>query len=237
MEALNAFIRPNRHFSVYLEKQLAEGRISSSLKRFGTGEFLFREGELIEHTFYILKGLVRLFAVNEEGCSKTVFFHKAKTLVGFQTLREEDHHSILNAITCTPCELMAISGSDYNKLLQKDAQASYHMTQYLFQMLTLQTREAVNASFYSVFQRLSALLLVLAEEQGMTEPPVTIPYSNQDFAEMLGVHRNSITIALNGLRKAGCIEKKRSGLVIVYFGKLKLIVRDMIPRRPAPVPI
>jgi DNA-binding transcriptional regulator YhcF (GntR family) len=105
------------------------------------------------------------------------------------------------------------------------------MIQYLFEMLASQAREAVNASLYPVLQRLAALLMVLAEEQGSLEPPALIPYSNQELAEILGVHRNSVANAIASLKAAGCVEKKNNGLIIVYFGKLKNIAKGMMPQR------
>jgi CRP-like cAMP-binding protein len=230
MEAINQFIKPIKNLSAILEEGFSNGTIPYVTRQLGTGDYLFREGEETINTFYITKGLVRLFSVTEDGYSKTLFYHKAKTLIGFQYFRE-DPHSILNAVCCTPCEVFAIRSTGFRTLLIHNAEASFAMNQYVFEMMALLAREAVNASLFSVLQRLAALLIVLAEEQNGGAPPVLIPYSNQELAEMLGVHRNSVTNAVSSLKAAGCIEKKNSGLIIVYFGKLKSIAKGLTPQR------
>jgi CRP-like cAMP-binding protein len=230
MEAISLFIRQHKEFSRFIESNLGNGSLPYKKRQIETGGYLFKEGDDAHDTFYITRGLVRLYSVNEEGYTKTLFFHKAKTLIGFQNFRE-DSRSILNAVASTPCELLVITASDFRALLLSDAQGSFYMIQYLFEMLASQAREAVNASLYPVLQRLAALLMVLAEEQGSLEPPALIPYSNQELAEILGVHRNSVANAIASLKAAGCVEKKNNGLIIVYFGKLKNIAKGMMPQR------
>ena len=102
------------------------------------------------------------------------------------------------------------------------------MSQYLFKMLALQTREAVNSSIYPVLQRFAALLLNLAHEIGTTQEPVLIPFSNAELAEMLGVHVNSVANAITSLRRAGCIDKQRNYLAIINVAKLHSVAENLV---------
>lgn len=99
---------------------------------------------------------------------------------------------------------------------------------YLFSMLALETREAVNSSIYSVLQRFAALLLNLAHEFGANHEPALLPFSNAELAEMLGVHVNSIANAITSLRRSGCIDKQRSYLAIIDFEKLRSVAENLV---------
>ena len=105
------------------------------------------------------------------------------------------------------------------------------MAQYLFEMMALQTREAVNAAIYPVLQRFSALLLTLMSEFSAAHAPAIVPFSNDDLAEMLGVHVNSITNSISALRKAECVERQRGALVITDFKKLKSVAESLIANK------
>jgi CRP-like cAMP-binding protein len=225
MEAANLLIKPSEGLSDKLEELLSNGSLPHTRKSFASGSFVFHEGEAIGDTYYINRGLVRLYSETADGYSKTLFYYKSRTLVGLQSLRD-DHSSILTAQALTPCDTFMIKGSDLNKLLISDTGICFDLAKHLFEMMALLAREAVNASLFSVQQRLAALLLVLAEEHGGVEP-VHIPYNNQMLAHMLGVHRNSVVNALRTLRDSSCVEKTQTGLIIVHGEYLQNIAQGM----------
>jgi DNA-binding transcriptional regulator YhcF (GntR family) len=74
---------------------------------------------------------------------------------------------------------------------------------------------------------MGSLMLAIAEDQGSAPPPVVIPYSNLELAEMLGVHRNSVNNALAALKRSRCIDKKNFGLMILDLEKLADISRGI----------
>ena len=230
MEAISIFIRPHEEISRAIEEAIQTQAIKAWPMSLKSGEYLFREGENIRQTFYISRGLVRLSSNNIDGRSKTVFFHKAGTLIGFQWLNQgnERKPSILNARATSTCELFAIDGKSFFDYMRGNGDLSYWMCEYLFKMLSLQAREAVNASVYPVLQRFAALVLALTRELGSLQAPAIVPFSNAELAEMLGVHPNSIANAITSLRKSDCVEKQRSFLVVTDFRKLKNVAESLI---------
>ena len=159
-----------------------------------------------------------------------IFLSLIHIFIGFQGFRPEVDRkpSVLNAKATTKVEAFAIDAERFGSYLKTHGDVCYAMAQYLFEMMSLQTREAVNASVYPVLQRFSALLLTLAREFNSAQAPAIIPFSNEELAEMLGVHVNSITNSVVALRNADCAERQRGALVITDFKKLKSIAENLI---------
>lgn len=225
VEAINLFVKANPMLKDTVEKLVSERAIRFDRVELNANEYLFREGDDIRRTFYVQKGLIKLSSDTADGYTKTVFLHKAGTLLGFQGLQElEDRKpSILNAKASMMSSVIALDAADFGAFLEAHGDICYEMTRYLFSMLALQTRESVNSSVYNVLQRFAALLLKLAQELGGTSEPALIPFSNAELGEMLGVHVNSINNAIDSLRKSGCIDKQRSYLAIIDFKKLTAV--------------
>lgn len=223
MEAINLFVKIQPQLKAAVEAMIATKRVRCSSITLNAGDYLFREGDDVRCTFYVQKGLVKLLSESAEGYSKTVFLHKAGTLLGFQGFQqgESNKPSILNAKAAMQTTVVAIEAADFKQQLISQGEVCYAMCEYLFSMMALQTREAVNTSLYPVLQRFAALLLKLASELGATEAPALIPFSNAELAEMLGVHVNSVANAISSLRKAGCVDKSRAYLAIIDIPKLQ----------------
>lgn len=58
-----------------------------------------------------------------------------------------------------------------------------------------------------------------------------VPFSNDELAEMLGAHVNSITNSVSALRKAECVERQRGALVVTDFKKLKSVAENLIVKK------
>ena len=90
MEAISLFVQPKPLLSETIERIVADGTLKARALVLSPGDYLFREGDDMRETFYLTRGLVRLYSGTPDGYTKTVFFHKAGTLIGFQGFRPED---------------------------------------------------------------------------------------------------------------------------------------------------
>ena len=231
-QAIHLFVEPQPLLSSTIEGIAKTESCAASNARLPETTTL-SEGDDIRSTFYIQRGMVRLYSDAPDGYSKTVFFHKAGTLIGFQSFQhaEDRKPSILNARATTTVDLLEIDGQVFGENLREHGDVCYAMAQYLFEMMALQTREAVNAAIYPVLQRFAALLLTLMNEFGAAHAPAIVPFSNDELAEMLGVHVNSITNSVSALRKAECVERQRGALVVTDFKKLKSVAENLIVKK------
>ena len=206
MEAKNLFVKTQPQLKAAIERIVADGIVRSKTLELDANEYLFHEGEFVRSTFYVKRGLIKLSSDNAE----------------------ERKPSILNARASMRSTVIAIDSKDFGNYLREHGDICYAMVQYMFSMLALETREAVNSSTYPVLQRFAALLLNLAYEFGATHEPAMLPFNNSDFAEMLGAHVNSINNAVASLRRSGCIDKQRGYLAIIDFNKLENIAENLV---------
>lgn len=230
MKAMNPFVQPNKRLSTAVEGAIESGDLPAYQKRYEAGEYLFRNGDVVTSIYYIWRGLVKLTSMRENGSSKTVFLHEAGTLVGFQQLQGHDKEtpSILDAVAVSTCEVYKIDAHAFSKYLIAHGDVCYEMLHYLFDMMSRQTREAVNMAEYSTLERFACLLLIIARDLHLTHSPALVPFHNADLAEMLGVHVNSITNCVRQLQNAACIERRRRFITIIDFKKLKQVAGDLL---------
>lgn len=231
METASLFVRPRPKLAEAIEGCIKDGTVQGVSLHLRPGEALFRSGESIRTTFYIQRGMVKLFSVNGAGETKTVFLHKAGTLIGFQTLQQTEgdvYPSILNAEATSTCDICALNAAQFKRFLVEHGDIGYEMSCYLFDMMAQQTRENVNGSIYSVLERFASLLLAIARELNLPQAPAVIPFANAELAAMLGVHPNSVTNAIAALRKAECVERQHNCLVITDYRKLKQVAGDLV---------
>ena len=137
VEAIDLFVQPKPLLSRTIERIAKTGELRCKQRTLARNDYLFREGDDIRSTFYIQRGMVRLYSDTPDGYSKTVFFHKAGTLIGFQGFQhaEDRKPSILNARATTTVELLEIDGQVFGEYLREHGDVCYAMAQYLFEMM------------------------------------------------------------------------------------------------------
>ena len=196
------FIDAERFPAVFTtEELLAQGDLPVERRRYRKGELIFQPEELHPFTYHVADGIVRLYLSSTEGAVKTLFYHASGTQFAFQGFKR-DRMTRSTAEAVTDCELFAI---DYSDLIAFcDVHTEYYMAyiEYLFAIMSSQTEEIASLSFQTGARRLARLLYALA-----SDGELTVPYSIDELAEIIGAHRNTVSNALSHLRKVGLVEK------------------------------
>jgi CRP-like cAMP-binding protein len=105
----------------------------------------------------------------------------------------------------------------------RDAAIRYEMNAHLITADTV----ACNR-FHELIQRLARMLLVLGDMSASDRLPIT----HEALSQMLGVHRPSVTLALESLRTLDCVSLHR-GLIELDRARLELVVCECYQRMRA----
>ena len=214
-----------------VEAMLEQVGARYTAKRVPKNALVFWLDEPNENHYYLAEGSVECFRVDAAGRMKVIDRYNAGSFFGFHILRD-NCLPMTSARCCEDCCVLAIPKESFFKLLHGCPEFADRTVRYLFGLLSMQTREVLNSSFYATSQRVPMLLAELVRERqgdaGLREgdgDPATLPYSNVALADMLGISRNSVSTALSRLQAQGVVEKQRNSIRVLDVEKLEAIAR------------
>ena len=206
-----------------LERMLDEAGATYTSRRIPAGAMVFWTRRAGWQPLLCWKAAqVELYGVDAAGRKKVIDRYGPGMFFGFHILR--DTNLTMSTAQCLEdSRILAIPKESFFKLLRGGSDFSEYCVRYLFGLLSMQTNEMLNQSFYVTAQRVPMLLAKLAAErlaEGAAQQTVVLPYSNNDIADMLGVSRNSVTSVISRLQAQGVIEKQRSAIRIIDAQRL-----------------
>ncbi len=215
-----------------VEAMLVQAGADYSIKRYPKNSMLFWDSEPNGYHYFLVEGMVEIYVVNSDGRKKSIDFYGPGSFIGYHILRE-NNLPMTTAVAREDCRVISISKESFFKTLHTCPQFADVTVRYLFGLLSMQTQEVINSSFYIASQRVPLLLIELieemeggdgtdAEDKGDKSCRV-LPYGNNEIAEMLGLSRNSVTASISSLQNQGVIEKQRSSIRIIDLEKLTRI--------------
>lgn len=206
-----------------VEAMLKHAEAEYTIKRIPKNGVLFWESEPHEYHYFLVEGTIAIYAFDRAGRKKLIDFYAPGSFIGYQFLRD-NNMPMTTAQAQEDSLVISIPKKSFFLALHASPDFADAVVRYLFGLLSMQTQEVINASFYVASQRIPLLLLDLAQdvllEKGETEEGIILPYGNNDIAEMLGMSRNSVTTSISRLQAQGVIEKHRNSIKIIDLTKL-----------------
>lgn len=175
------------------------------------GKIFYMPEDSGEVLFMLKKGRVHLYRIAPNGKKLVVATLGPGAIFGEMSLVGQGMHNTF-AEAIDECVLCVMSRSDVERLIQEKPNVAFRFVEALGNRLTQLESRLEDIAFKSIPSRLAGLLLQLAEDQGGAEG--ISGYTHQDFSEMLGTYRETITQTLNDFKADGLIEigRKRVSL-------------------------
>ncbi len=185
--------------------------------------FVFMEGEEREAVYFIRKGVVKAYHVDEDGNEQVIsILHEGDMFPHVGFFDPSPYPATVEVIQ--EAELLFIRIDDFDQLMIQQPQIAISVMKVMGKKI-LQMQERVQSLISKDVQhRLIHSLLELAAEHGISRGNrihIDFPITNQDFANIIGTSRESINRSLNQLKKRKILSADRSGIVINDIGQLK----------------
>ncbi len=182
----------------------------------GRRRHLYVQGEPSSHLYCLVKGVVRVGRLTEDGLDLTLRILGRGDIFGEDSLFGRDLHSA-SATALDDCIIAVCRGDRVKSLLLRhpllalnvaQCVCEYHdRTVNLFQMMALRR----------VRERLMLLLRELAEQCGAAEPHGTrieAVLTHAELASLVGASRETVTYELNELARTGQILRRGRQIIV-----------------------
>lgn len=192
-------------------RDLAEMDRQFTMTSCAPGKIFYMPEETGEVLFLLKKGRVQLYRLSLEGKKIVVATLGPGAVFGEMSLVGQGMYNTY-AEAADECVLCVMSRPDVERLMRERPQVALRIVEALGNRLVETERQLEEVAFKSIAARMAGLLLRLADEQDSEE---VTGYTHQDFGEMLGTYRETITQTLNELRAAGLLQIGRKKVTLV----------------------
>jgi len=190
---------------------------AGAVKRYRAGQTIFSQATVHEHSYFILKGIVRASYQSFNGRVCTIAYWTKDELVGGPYFLNDRSMYLWSAKAVELTDLLTMSGTELRALsLRMPSLAvaiidalSYkiHWFSLLLQIMATQ----------SVDGRLAALLVALGSAYGLDTPQGLLighPFTQTDLAEMIGSSRQWVNRTLGQFQTRGVLGRLRGRILI-----------------------
>ena len=211
-----------RIFRDLSQQELSDIDRQLTMSSCNAGKIFYMPDETGEVLFLLKKGRVQLYRISPAGKKIVVATLGPGAIFGEMSVVGQGMHNTF-AQAANNCVLCIMSRTDVERLMREKPAVAFRFVEALGDRVSKLEGQLEELAFKSIPCRLAGLLLQLAKEQG---GDVVAGYTHQDFGELLGTYRETVTQTLNEFRADGLVEIGRKRVKLrdaVYLERLARI--------------
>lgn len=215
-EGLNQFINEAKNFNDL--KKLSDDREIRKLKR---KDFIFSEGQFPRGVFFINKGKVKTFKINEDAKEFITGLYKEGDFIGYLSLLEDGKYSD-TAEVLDDCEVSFIPKEDFFELLYKNAEVSKKFIRMLSDNLHEREEQLIKLAYNSVRKRVAEALTTLQNRfKKDDDKNFSMNVAREDLASIAGTSVETAIRTLSNFKDENLVEIKGGTITIINQAKLE----------------
>lgn len=185
-------------------------------RQFQRGEYVFMEGQEREHVYFVTRGLVKVFKVDEEGRELIVNILGAGQMFPHVGLFEDCPYPG-TAETLAQSTLLSMRVHDFLALADANPKVMRKLMKVLETKIRQLQKKLRELALLNSQERVEALLRHFAEEHGEWREDgihLRLPVTHSEMAQMIGIRRESVNRVWNQLRKEGVLSGEKDVWVV-----------------------
>jgi CRP/FNR family cyclic AMP-dependent transcriptional regulator len=187
------------------------------------GRIFYMPNDSGEVLFLLKRGRVQLYRIAPNGKKLIVSTLGPGAIFGEMSLVGQGMHNTF-AEAVDECVLCVMSRSDVERLMREKPDVAFRFVQALGSRLTELESQLEDIAFKSIPSRLAGLLMEINHKQGNLN--LVKGYTHQDFSEMLGTYRETVTQTLNDFKTDGLIDIGRKKVQLIDVDELSRLAEE-----------
>lgn len=190
-----------------------------NIKNFRNKQIIYQEGNTPSCIYFILKGLIKTFRMDEDGKEMITGLYKEGDFLGYLSLLEKTHYSD-TAEAIGQVVLSVIPRQDF-----EEAMGNKHAREQIIRMLTHTIEEKdvqlLRVAYDSLRKRAAdALLTVFNKYNVAGDQNIGIKFSRGNLAALAGVAKESFARTLADFKDEHLIDIRKGVIYLLDIGKL-----------------
>ena len=191
-------------------------------QRYGKGEIIFREGAVAAGIYFIRKGKIKKYQVDQSGREQIIYVANTGELIGYHAILADERYPD-SAATLEESVISFIPKDDFLRVLGKSIELPRRLLKILSHEFTVLTNSISVFAQRSVKERLAITLIVLREKfkaETKEGEDIMINLSRTDLANIVGTGNENIVRFLTEFKTAGIITAKGRKICIKEIKQL-----------------
>lgn len=203
-------------FSDLDDAELESLKLLVHKRKFGQGEYIFHEGEKRQSVYFVRSGTVKVYKNDKAGREQIVSFLQAGEMfphVGFFDITP--YPGTAQAIEDS--ELAYIEVLAFENFLYRHPKIGMKVMRVLGRKILDLQQKLHDVTSKTVSERIVNSILHLADRHGTAAQGgkvLSLRFTNEELANMVGTSRETVNRVLNDLRRQGYIEFRNEGIWI-----------------------
>lgn len=191
-----------------------------NIDRYKKGQRIFTEGNHPLRLYYVQKGRVKVFKMNEAGKEFILKIVNEGEFFGYVSLLENTAYKEY-ASALEDCEIVSIPKTEFEELMHSNFEVSRKFINLLAGDISQKEEQLIHIAYDSLRKKVADALLVLKDKYKDHPGEFTIHISRENLAAVAGTATESLIRTLTDFRAEKLIDIKEANITILNEEKLR----------------
>jgi DNA-binding response OmpR family regulator len=212
-----------------LKKLYDSGFLALDLDKYDTvflakRQTLYKDGKMPRNLYYLRKGKIKAFRINEEGKEYITDLYASGDFIGYLSILEDKVYED-TAEVIEDAEIVQIPADDFLKAIYNDMNVAASFIKLITQNVKDKEKRLISLAYGSLRKRVAKALLDINDKFNQETPDATaIKITREDIAQFVGTATESLIRTLSDFKLEKLIEISEGKIKILNIEKLNNLV-------------